>query len=277
MLCASMALVVAGNASAHTGEWARFNQCPSTNPSVWKCLVSETSGGTITLGKKTVPIVNPVTLQGGYENEVKGVSKFVAAANGETLSKTPQPVPGGLSGLVNCKEISNFYLRTSCEWVFENGLTGVNSTLELARPASEIEVNEGALVSEVGTALKLPVRVHLENPLLGSECFVGSSSSPIVWNLTSGNTAPPPPNTSIRGRFGESEFIEEEIYKIFDNKLVENAWSAPSATGCGGVLFEWALDPIIDASVGLPSAAGNNTAILENTIYIAGAGAVNNH
>jgi hypothetical protein len=58
-------LGVAASASAHTGIWARFNQCPSTNPSVFKCLQSVTSGGKVVLGNKNVPIVNPVTLLGG--------------------------------------------------------------------------------------------------------------------------------------------------------------------------------------------------------------------
>ena len=90
------------------------------------------------LGSKKVPIVNTVTLQGGYGKQVEGYAPFFAASNGITLSKTPQPVPGGLAGLVNCKEIKDFFLRISCEVTFENGLTGLNATLELARPATEI-------------------------------------------------------------------------------------------------------------------------------------------
>ena len=42
-------------------------------------------------------------------------------------------------------------------------------------------------------AMKLPVKMHLENPFLGSNCYVGSSSSPLIWNLTTGTTAPPAP------------------------------------------------------------------------------------
>src|SRR4029077_2726085 len=133
------------------------------------------------LGKKKVPIVNAATLQGGYtepaeEGPEAGFSKFVAATNGITLSQAAQPVPGGLAGLVNCKEISNFLLRISCEVTFENGLTGVDSTLELAKPASEIRVSEEHLAEGLGVALKMPVRVHLENPFLGSECYIGSST-----------------------------------------------------------------------------------------------------
>ena len=55
----------------------------------------------------------------------------------------------------------------------------------------------------------MPVKVHLENPFLGKSCYVGSSSSPISWELTSGTTAPPGPNTPITGTVGEVEFLEE--------------------------------------------------------------------
>src|SRR5690242_9092938 len=84
-------------ASAHTGEFAKFNYCPSTNTEVYKCLYSTVEGGEVVLGTKKVPIVNPVVLQGGYSKASKAtsfISKFFAATNGQTLSKTPQPVPG---------------------------------------------------------------------------------------------------------------------------------------------------------------------------------------
>jgi hypothetical protein len=183
-----------------------------------------------------------------------------------------------LSGLVNCKEISLGWLRESCEAVFENGLTGVNATLELARPASEIKISQLNLIGEEGVALQLPVRMHLENPLLGSTCFIGSSSSPIMWDLTTGATSPPAPNTSIHGTEGSLIPIEEGlIAELSGNELVDNAWSAPGASGCGGWPAEYILDPIIEASVGVPAAAGKNTAILKNDIYFASAKAVNNH
>jgi hypothetical protein len=271
------ALALAASASAHEGDFARFDFCPSTNPEVFKCLVSVTEGGEVVLGSKTVPIVNPVTLQGGTSAPVAKVSKFFGATNGVTLSKTPQPVPGGLAGLVNCKEITNFILKAACEFTFENALTGVNSTLELAQGASAIQVSESHLTRKEGVALKMPIKIRLENPLLGSNCYVGSSSNPVIWELTSGKTSPPPPNESITGSAGKIEFLDEgEILNLNGNVLVDNAWSAPGATGCGG-LFSFLLDPIVNASSGLPSAAGKNTAILKNTISIALAESVNEH
>lgn len=272
------ALGIAASASAHEGEFAKFDNCPSTNPEVRKCLYSVTEGGEVVLGKKAVPIVNPVTLQGGVSRENEEyVSEFFAATNGETLSKSPQPVPGGLLGLLNCKEQNDPTIKGLCEAALENGLTGVNATLELSRPATEIRVSQLNLIGEEGVAVKLPVRVHLENPLLGSACFVGSGSSPIIWNLTTGETSPPPPNEPIHGDAGTVVFKEEgAILELLGNKLVDNAWSAPGAEGCGGALA-LLVDPVINSQVGLPSPAGKNTAILENTISVGFAEAVNEH
>jgi hypothetical protein len=273
---ASLGVVPA--ASAHTGEWAKFNNCPSKTAGVLKCLQAVVTKGEVVLGKKTVPVVNPQTLQGGLTAPVEGFRTMVAATNGETLTKTSQPVPGGLAGIINCKEIENFLVRIGCETVFENGLTGLNATLELAKPAGEVKVNEVNLAIEEGTALTLPVKVHLENPLLGSACYIGSSGTPLIWNLTTGVTSPPAGTAPITGFGGEAEFKEEEtLLQINGTKLVENNWSAPHASGCGGAIVELILDPIIDSQVGLPSAAGKNVANLTNTISLATATSVNNH
>jgi len=271
------ALGFAGPAAAKlTGNYTKFAQCPFTNAEARKCIYSVTEGGEVILGKKKVPIVNPAVLKGAYTlpDEETGFSTFIAPTDGITLSKAPQPVPGGLAGLINCKEISDFLLRISCEVTFENGLTGVNSTLELAKPASAILVGEAHLAEEEGVALRLPLKIHLENPFLGESCYVGSDSAPVIWELTSGTTAPPAPNKPISGGGGSSEFLEEgRIAVLKSTNLVDNAWAAPKSNGCGGI-FSFLIGPIIDASAGLPAAAGTNTAILTNTINLASAAAV---
>jgi hypothetical protein len=273
---ASLGIVPA--ASAHTGEWAKFNNCPSKTAGVLKCLQAVVTKGEVVLGKKTVPVVNPVTLQGGLSAPVANTRSMIAATNGETLTKVAQPVPGGLAGFVNCKEIGSFVVRIACEAVFENGLTGLNATLELAKPASEVKVNELNLAFEEGTALEMPVKVHLENPFLGSSCYIGSSSSPLLWKLTTGETHPPAGFSPIVGFGGEGELKEGgTLLQINGAKLVDNTWGAPHASGCGGFGVELILDPVIDNQVGLPSEAGKNKAVLVNTISLATAEAVNAH
>lgn len=268
--------LTAGAQANLSGNYTTFEQCPYPNTEVKKCIYSTTESGEVVLGKKAVPIVNPVVLQGGAgAQDEEGYAEFFAASNGVTLSKTPQPVPGGLAGLVNCKDIKNTLLRLSCEAVLENGITGASSTLELARPASEIVISENNLAAEAETALRLPVKVHLENPFLGSNCYVGSSEDPIIWELTSGTTNPPGPNEPISGQAGFIDFLEEGRIAFGEEVvLVDNAWSAPGASGCGGPLVELLLDPVVDISAGLPAAAGKNTAILNNFAIFGSAAAV---
>jgi hypothetical protein len=263
----SLALASSALAKAPTGDFAPFAQCPRFSAEVNLCFYSQVTGGEVTLGNSTVPIKNTITLQGGIVLHKRPFTEsFVGALNGETLSKTPEPVPGGLAGLVNCNEIGNLLLRITCRTTFENGLTGVNATTELARPASEIAISKRNLVAEEGTALSLPIKVHLENPLLGSSCYIGSAANPIVLNLTTGETSPPPPNQPIHGSIGLiSQKDEFEFIEIAPSVLVDNAFAAPAASGCGGLLA-FALDPIINAKLGLPSAAGKNTAIQETLI-----------
>jgi hypothetical protein len=253
------------------GEYAVFADCPVSNLELDGCVVSRTEGGEIKIGSEAVPIKNTQTLQGGFIEEESGALEFVAAADGNTLSKTPQKVPGGLAGLVNCTEISNIVERVACEVVFENALTGVNATTELAVPASSLKLNEENLLLASGTAVTLPVKVKLENTFLGSECYIGSNSSPLTLNLTTGTTSPPSPNTPITGTVGTLVTrAEGGILVDTGNSLVDNSFSTPGATGCGGV-FSFLIDPIINGKLGLPSASGHNTAILNGTLEQSGA------
>jgi len=268
-------LALAGSAAAKlTGNYTKFAQCPFTNKETLKCVYSVTESGEVVLGKKKVPIEKQVVLQGGYTTpDETNTSKFIAATNGITLSKAPQNVPGGLLGIVP-DESSPALVKLLIKFFLENKLTGVNSTLELAKPASEIKVSESRLAEEEGVALTMPVMVHLENPFLGKSCFVGSSSSPITWNLTTGKTSPPEPNKPINGAVGTGEFLEGgRIFVLKGNSLVDNAWSAPKASGCGGIL-SFLVSPIINAQLGTTT-AGNNTAILTGTLNLASAFAVN--
>jgi hypothetical protein len=272
LIVALAALGFAGTAQAKlTGEFTKFAQCPYKNLEVRKCIYAVTESGSVKLGSKKVPIVNPVVLQGGRGPiEEDEFSKFYGATNGVTLSKAAQPVPGGLAGLINCKEITEPFLRFTCELTLENGITGVNSTLELAKPATAIRISENNLAAEAGVSLEMPVKAHLENPFLGPNCYVGSESSPLVWKLTDGSTTPKPPVEPIKGAGGTGEFIEEgAIFRLKENTLVDNTWTAPGVSGCGGPLVELALDPVIDVSAGLPAGEGTNVAILNNTLMTA--------
>lgn len=261
-------------ASSHhpTGEWAKFAECPLNNPAVSSCLYSESNGGFFQIGKKTVPLKNPVILQGGFEGTGEE-AVFVGAENGETLSKTPQTVPGGLLG-VEAPLWWPKFLRDLFNETINNGFTGVTATVELAAPASSVKISALNLILESGDALVLPAKIKLSNPFLGSNCYIGSNSKPVTINFTTGETSPPAPNKPIHGSAGTLEFNEDgSIITLSGGSLVNNSFAAPKASGCGG-LFSFLIDPFVDSLVGLPSPAGTNTAILEGVLQVAEASSV---
>jgi len=263
------------------GVYARFAQCPTEVPGVELCQYGETTSGEFAIGSTKVPINKTIILQGGaLYSGTSNIFYLLPAKNGESLSKTELNVPGGLLDIVNCEEIKGNGLweiveRATCKAIFENKTTGVTATTEIVAN----EHNPGILdltnlFSEKETAITLPVRVHLKNPLLGESCYIGSESSPIQLHLTTGTTSPPAPNKPISGSRGELS-TEEEVLVFNKNSLVDNAFSVPVAEGCGG-FFSFLIDPVVDSKLGLPSAAGKNTAILTGSLRSVSAEAVVN-
>lgn len=257
-----------------TGEFANFSDCPLSRTTLNFCLFSEQNKGSFLIGKKTVTIEKPQVLQGGLDKataaeEAEGFFPFVGAEDGNTLVKTPQVVPGGLLGITAPSWWPQI-LKDLFNETINNGGTGVTATVELAGPASGIKPNLGSLLTGSGIALQLPTKIKLNNAFLGSNCYIGSNSNPVLFKFTTGTTSPPPPNKPISGTPATPSFNAGGTkLTLSGSKLVDNSFAAPGASGCGGILFSWAVDPLVDSIVGLPAPAGTNSATLEGKIEIA--------
>jgi hypothetical protein len=262
----AFALASSALASSHDpkGEFAQFAECPLNNAKVTECIYSVTEGDTITIGKKTLPLVTPITLQGGvYPNKAEE-QVFVAAENGDTFSMTPQPVPGGLLGI----KVPPWWPESFQEWFkgqIDEGASGLKATIELAAPTTAIDVSTQNLINQEGTTLGLPVKIKLDNPLLGSDCYIGSDSKPIQIDFTSGKSG------SVEGSSGTLNFNKAYTKSTINGgRLVNGTFAAPSADGCGGI-FSAYVDPLVDSVLGLPSASGENAAVLKGKLQIANA------
>jgi len=244
---------VSSAVAAPKGEYAVFSKCPTSTPKVRGCLVARTESGEVKLGNTTVPIEKTQTLQAGLIN----LNEYQQEVVGATLTKTPQKAPGGLLG-IKCAEIKGEFiiekeLRKLCTKIFEEGAAGVYATTELA---GKVGLNSIALALEEGVALDLPVKVKLENFLFGSECYVGSSTEPVNLELTTGTSG------TLKGKKGStSTRAEGGILVISNTSLVDSAFSAPKATGCGPFGL---LDGLINEKLGLPATTGNR-AVLNGT------------
>jgi hypothetical protein len=252
------------------GAFAVFSDCPLNNPLVFKCVVVNTTGGELLLGDMTVPITKTFeALRGGYGEAVHRVSSFFAPEGGVPIQPMPLPVPGGLAGVLEPSLLPSS-LRATFEDRVEGGLGGLTATMELAGLASgAIRFSEYNATDEEGVALEEPVKLKLTNPFLGEDCYIGSASDPIVVQATTGQTNPPPSGKSLKGQTGTAELIANAgIARLVRNVDVASSFAVPAASGCGGSLAPL-VDRAIDARVGLPSPAGRNAAILDNTAEIA--------
>lgn len=282
LVAALASLVVLGFASQAfatkpTGDFVNFGNCPTKTAGVNLCVFGQTTSGEFKIKKTEVPITKTITIQGGIiENEETEAETWVNAANGaETLSKTPENVPGGVLKLV----APSFFpepLKKIWEEIIAKSALGANATAELE---GKITISRLSLLTGGPDALSLPVRVHLENEFLGPKCYVGSASKPVVIELTTGETKPPLPNKAITGKLGEVELKDEGTLLVLKkNELVNNTFSAPGAEGCGSQIlfgiFTGLIDEAVNAEIGLPSASGNNTAIFKGTLENATAAGV---
>jgi hypothetical protein len=252
LLTASLVTLGAA-ASAHATsaikeEFLPFGDCPVETAAV--CFIAETTSGEFVIARKTVPIEQTITLRGGLPSNAFTAQPVVGAADGNTLSATPLPVPGGLLGIKGLEALGG----------------EVTATAEIAGPASSVAVNRQALVLRTGAAVTLPIKVKLSNEVLGEECYVGSDAEPIVLHLTDGTTSPPAPTQPIHGSASVLEGrAKGKIRRIAKVSLVDNDFAVPAASGCGGSLSA-AIDLVVDADVGVPSPAGSNTAIMNGSL-----------
>lgn len=259
----------------------KFANCPTEIPIVYLCQTGTITGGEVTIGSARMPIDQPITLQAGLiktgnpENEREFF--LVPGKNGESLSKTELNVPGGLFGPSNCDEIrgGSFFRRGAqelCRRFFDNRFTRVTATVESAANEHNPPIlNEYNFGSEQGSALTLPTKIHLKNPLLGNGCYIGSESNPIELQLSSGTSG------KLKGKFGEPETVievvkEEKLRSLRDTgiSLVDNTFTVPAAEGCGEIFgVTGFLDPLLDRKLGLPSGTGKNAVKLELELNLA--------
>jgi hypothetical protein len=232
----------------HKEDFLKFQNCPMEVAKA--CLYGETLEGEFKLGSKTTQIVNPVILQGGLPFLGTLTVPLLAPRFGaEEASKTPQPVPGGLTGI--------------------SELIGgpVNATAERA---GTIEVTPTNLGFGRNIAVVFPIKIHLENENLGPNCYIGSDAEPVVLHLTDATTEPPEGVEPISGKVGTNKGIDKSrIAAFYNNTLVDNTFPVPAATGCGEGLLETVLTAAVNAGIGLPSPAGTSKAVLTGNQFTA--------
>jgi hypothetical protein len=257
--------IPAGPASAQTlnGIWGPFTRCPvdsatmlatdgvSADPA---CIANGSASGSIKLGNST-QTTGATNLQlGAAIDDATGEFDLVSPAGGALLAE-PVNVQGGLLGLMCPSDIP--LVTAICDGLVGSPANAVTATVEPAGPASDFD--SGAALSQGIPIVTIPVKVHLENPILGPSCYIGSDSNPIV--LRPRNTTQP----SLAATIGDLDGTPNPAGRLVNitgtSTQGDDTFAVPGATGCGllGV-----LNTAVNQQQGLPSPAGNNNLVLNN-------------
>jgi hypothetical protein len=228
----------AANAATPAPPYQDFAGCPNQaeQPFVGECVKYEFTGGHIGFGNREIPITNTIVLRGAIEQETEN---FLFNNEGGIVP-AQQTVPGGLVGLTGYKWLD--------EAVASSNQLKLHATVELAG-------NVGSLVEPT---LSLPVKIHLENPFLGSGCYVGSNANPISLHLAT---------TTPLGEF-EEEASRPEVIKATGGVFTDASYSVPAANGCVLNLgpIHQSINQVVNSAYSLPAAAGTDSTVLDYSL-----------
>jgi hypothetical protein len=270
------ALVIVSPASAVelNGGWAPFNRCPVDHPLVSGtdgisgagsgsiCVAASSPSGTIKLGKMDVQATRATNVQAGGRINSDNNIPLVGGRPGGAVISQPVKVKGGLLGLACGTGNDPLNLRRICRDLLEdNILNRVDARVKSAGRPTDFNLIAG-LVTDV-PIMKLPVKIQLQNPLLGNKCFIGGEANPIV--LQPANTVAPTNgafNTwALNGDPDTSPTAPLASIVTTGATQADSTFSVPKAHGCGLLNL---FDGAINSKVGLPSPSGQNEVVLND-------------
>lgn len=250
------------------GEWAPFSRCPVDAPEMLAvdgrtatsyCVAAHSKSGSIKLGNSTAT-TGASDLQFGLH----GPALDVSSPDGGAIVADPADVPGGLLGMM-CPS-ADPTVTAVCALITHDSLNRVTAVVEPAGTPTNFSLSAGLGLHQ--PIVTLPIKVHLENQLLGSTCYIGSDADPIVLH---------PANTDLShfllqtARFDANGDVDDEgpllVIKVSGATQGDSQFAVPAASGCGA---GGALDTAINLKEGFPSAAGNNQVVLtDSASYLA--------
>jgi hypothetical protein len=231
---------------AGPGAWAPFFRCPVddpamlANPSVGLgsgCLGSNSTHGSITIGNLPTQTTGNTNLQVGLVLD-------------ETTFEISVISPPGGALVADAVQITGTPVGT------------VTAVTQSAGNPSDFNLFAG--ISTGAPIITLPIKIQLQNPVLGPSCFIGSDQDPIVLH---------PDNTDLSNAISDGGFFAFDPNGVRDLAgpdltlpitgavQADDTFAVPGANGCGP---NGSLDAAVNAVVGLPSPSGNNHLVLDD-------------
>jgi hypothetical protein len=262
---ATLAATSQASAVTLSGPWAPFTNCPVKDPAFVNypptkfgsyCVTAASPSGSLKIGS-TIVQTGSTVIQVGLPGSTAGSPSLgfvVPASENKTIVTAPAQVPGGLLGLM-CP--SNVLLVSAlCGTITNNELNNVTATAVLAGTPTDFSIFAG--LTPGYRILTLPVKIQLQNPILGSSCYIGSDQEPIVLH----------PETTAPGA-AQPFTVDPNGFQVafltaVGSAQADNTFAVPGTSGCGGALLSPVVDPAINLKEGLPSPAGKNEVVLND-------------
>ncbi|MFF9148038.1 hypothetical protein ACWGBV_32860 [Streptomyces sp. NPDC055051] len=248
------------------GGWGPSTRCPvdatpmittdglDTSP---QCIVSYSLSGSIKLGNTTVT-TGKTNLQMGVVQNADGTNSVVGPAGGALIADSAT-VPGGLMGLMCPSDIP--FITNICRQLSDGKLNKITATMESVGTPSNFDQIAGVLTDQ--PIVTLPVRIRLQNPFLGDNCYIGTKANPILLRPKNLD-APSFGVTRFDGDGTANEEGDMSRIDLLGSTQYDDSFAVPGATGCGLGLLG-IIDAAVNLKTGLPSAAGKNKLTLNNT------------
>jgi len=266
-MATGMALVgMATSASAQGGPIPTaqtFIQCPvggrvvpasPGNNRVYICVYGVAQEGTINIGALDTTFAGPGVVQGGT-GQLGGVNggpslTWANAIDGQSFTAPKQLLAMSVENLIG-------------------NPSGITPPPNSQVYVQSEQAGQMAFGINDGIVTQVPLSFHLINPLLGPNCYVGTTSDPIVLNLTTGTSGALTGNLGSLDPYGS---FAGGLYTI-GTEVVDNQFTVPAATGCGnGGVWDSAITALEGAN-----SPGSNTAILYGNYALALARWVKQH
>jgi hypothetical protein len=226
----------------------------AAQPGFAACVAGKAIGGSITIGKITTPVTQPVNVQFGFAFSPPSPSTGYPlptypplAGTSAILSTKADLIPGSLTTILGCPS-SNATVQNICQQAAANPAD--NQVYALAQQAGELQ-NFNLL------SWTQPVKFQLINPLLGGNCYIGTDGDPVVLHPQLG--LGPGAMLTIEHDPVPAAHPNAFVLGLTGALATDTTFSAPGVIGCGpGGLANVAVDEALDAGSGLPAASGNS-------------------
>jgi hypothetical protein len=253
LLVALAALLLSASAATavQSDQYAAFTACPTddprlNDPALETAICAAGSGNAqLRIGDRTIQL------------QRTGVQ---FAATGIGAEEPDCPIPGGCFGRVpdaTTVEDDPSVVRVGAPG---NGRSnpGKGNALQLkitVEAAGDVSAFSLAALFEPSVPLfRLPLKVHVEAPWLGDDCYIGSNQNPIVYEPRVGGA---PEGTEF---FADPNGFEVEVIVATGLPLADKTVAIPRAHDCGhgGSGSDARANALVNAHLDLPSPAGQN-------------------